>query len=425
MKTIETIDNIERRPARIGIGLLFVVSFLYLWISVSPFENLAVEPVPRAAVNQLIGAALAMVLLLAAAQRQILSLVLRPRFIIALVFGWLVICSLLGAQPITALQRLLFTGFICLMVSILLLLPSDKKVFSRWIAVFALIILGLCYVGVVLLPSRSIHQVYDLAEPQLAGDWRGIFNHKNSAAPAMIILCIIGLYLRRTWSSFGGFVIAVLAAVFLYKTNGKTAILLLPATLVITWVLERIGVFVPLAVTTLIGLLSLFVVGSAFSEDLRNFVDGLGIDSTFTGRVDIWRLSIDTFLQSPFIGQGFQSFWNSRDLVELAPFSDTWAVAASHAHNAYIESLLHGGVTALFLVFIWMVLLPAFYFRKAVSQGADRDLNLLFGRIWIYSLLAACLESNFLIGNGAMWSSMLLAVFGLYWQAKARLIDTI
>lgn len=404
-------------------GAIFVSAFLYVWISITPFENLAAPPVPRAALNQLTGLAIAGILFVLAIRHKLLPLLLRPRLPLFLLFGWLAVCSLFGDLPVTALQRLIFTGLLCFIMSVLVLLPKDKQQFSRLMAIFSVILIASCYFGVIFLRARAVHQAYDLSEPQLAGDWRGIFNHKNAAAPAMIILVIIGLYLRSAWSTLWGTLITLAAAIFLYKTNGKTATMLLPVTLVLVWWMERHARRALLMIVGFLAFLNIFAVGSAFSPGIRKAVESAGIDATFTGRTDIWQLSLETFAKSPLFGQGFQSFWNSKELLAQADVSANWAVIASHAHNGYIESLLNGGIPAFILVIIWLVIIPARNFAKAVENGADIDLNRLFSRIWVYALLSSCLESNFFTGTGSIWSSLLVAVYCLHHQAHDTLSE--
>jgi O-antigen ligase len=398
-------------------AIFFVVTMLYIWISVAPFENLAAAPVPHAAANQLTGLVIALMLGVFALRHRLTGLLLRPRLPILLLFSWLVICSVLGSQPGTSLQRLLFTGLLCFITSILVVMPRDRRQFDRMMAIFAVILLALCYFGVIFLRSRSIHQPYDLDETALAGDWRGIFNHKNAAAPAMIILVMIGLYLRNSWSTVGGIVITLLAGFFLWKTNGKTAAMLLPVTVALVWVMERHAGRTLLMIGGLLAFLNILAVGSTYFPSIRHVVDSLGIDSTFTGRTDIWRLSFDTFAQSPIFGQGFQAFWTSDRLLAQADTAGTWAVTAFHAHNGFVESLLNGGLPAFVLIVIWLVIIPANDFRIAVNKGTDPALTRLFARIWVYALLSSCLESNFFTGTGPIWSSLLIAIYCLRHQA--------
>ncbi|MFK0384205.1 Wzy-type polysaccharide biosynthesis protein UppY [Agrobacterium sp. NPDC090273] len=395
----------------------FVVTLLYVWISVAPFENLAAPPVPHAAANQLLGLAIAALLGVFALRHRLTGLLLRPRLPILLLFGWLAICSVVGAQPGTSLQRLIFTGLLCFITSVLVVMPQDRKQFDRMMAIFAIILLVVCYLGVIFLSSRAIHQPYDLDEKALAGDWRGVFNHKNAAAPAMIILFMIGLYLRSAWSTMGGIAIALLAGFFLWKTNGKTAAMLLPVSIALVWIMERHANRTLLMIGGLLAFLNILAVGSTYFPSIQNLVESVGVDSTFTGRTDIWRLSFDTFAQSPIFGQGFQAFWASERLLSQGDIAGTWAVSAYHAHNGYIESLLNGGIPAFILTIIWLVIIPANNFRRAVDRGTYPALTTLFARIWVYALLSSCLESNFFTGTGPIWSSLLIAVYCLRHQA--------
>ncbi|TGR69412.1 O-antigen ligase family protein [bacterium M00.F.Ca.ET.194.01.1.1] len=398
-------------------AIFFVATMLYIWISVAPFENLAAPPVPRAAANQLTGLVIALILGVFALRHRLTGLLLRPRLPILLLFSWLALCSVLGAEPGTSLQRLIFTALLCFITSVLVVMPRDRRQFDRMMAVFAILLLALCYLGVIFLSSRAIHQPYDLDEKALAGDWRGIFNHKNAAAPAMIILFMVGLYLRNAWSTLGGIAITLLAGFFLWKTNGKTAAMLLPVTIALVWVMERHAGRTLLMIGGLLAFLNIVAIGSTYLPSIQSLVESLGIDSTFTGRTDIWRLSFDTFAQSPIFGQGFQAFWTSDRLLSQADIAETWAVTAFHAHNGYVESLLNGGLPAFVLTLIWLVIIPANDFRTAVDRGTDPGLTRLFGRIWVYALLSSCLESNFFTGTGPIWSSLLIAIYCLRHQA--------
>ncbi|WP_313613162.1 O-antigen ligase [Agrobacterium sp.] len=422
MDEVSVSDDVSERP-RWLVGFLFVTVFLYLWISVRPFENLATASAGSNALNQLVGLALTAVLVLVAVRCQLTGLLLKPRLPILLLFAWMLVASVLGSQPGTAIQRLVFTGLLCVITSIIAVLPADRQQFNRLLGIASFALLFICYAGVIVLPARSIHQAYDIAEPALAGDWRGVFNHKNAAAPAMIMLMFFGLYLRVAWSKWRGTLITLLAFVFLMKTNGKTAAMLLPVTLMLSLWLERHPKQVLLTVGGLIGFLNLFAVGSAFSPSIRHVVDSFGIDSTFTGRTDIWELSFVTFFHSPVFGQGFQSFWNSPALLAQATTSATWAIGAAHAHNGYIESLLNGGFPAFLLTCAWLVIIPARDLTKAVQRGAAPDLNRLFARMWIFALLSACLESNFFTGTGPIWSSLLIAIYCLHHQANDQLCE--
>lgn len=400
----------------------FVVIFLYSWISISPFEDLANPPLGIAAVNQLAGFALAGGLLVFAAARGLLSFILRPRLLISALFLWLALTALMAPDAGASLRRLLVTGLLCVSASTLLVVPKSREQFTQLLGLCALAVLGLSYLGIVLIPARAVHQAHDLVEPGLAGDWRGVFGHKNIAAQAAVILVFVGLYLLDAGARMKGVTVTLLAALFLWMTNGKTALGFLPVVLAMAFLLHRKPVLGAAAFWTVLLGTSALTLGSALSPAIHAYIESLGMDPTFTARTDIWNLSLRAIAERPLLGYGFGNFWGNEALLASSYAEETWAVGAAHAHNGFIEALLHGGVPALVLTAIWLVILPLRDIRQASKRQADRALTVLFTRIWVFGILSALLESNFFTGTGPVWFSLLLAVFGLRQQARTYLI---
>lgn len=400
----------------------FVVIFLYSWISISPFEDLANPPLGVAAINQLVGFALAGGLLVFAAARGLLSYVLRPRLLIAALFFWLAFTALMAPDASASLRRLLVTGLLCVSASILLVVPKSREHFTQVLALCALAVLGLSYLGIFLMPARAVHQAYDMVEPSLAGDWRGVFSHKNIAAQAAVILVFIGLYLLDAGARMKGILVTFLAALFLWMTNGKTALGFLPVVLAMAFLLYRRPILGGVIFWIVLLATSALTLGSALSPAIYAYIESLGLDPTFTARTDIWDLSLRAVAERPLLGYGFGNFWGNEALLASSYAEETWAVDAAHAHNGFIEALLHGGVPALVLTAIWLVILPLRDIRQASRRQADRALTVLFTRIWVFGILSALLESNFFTGTGPVWFSLLIAVFGLRQQARTYLI---
>lgn len=403
-------------------SVLFVATFLFGLVSLNLYADLASEESRSLALDQLTTLALAAGALLCVARAGLTSLVLQPRAIVVLVFAWLAITSLGAPDVATSLRRLFVAWLFCLSASTLLVLPKDRGQFALLLALCVMIVLGLCYFGVVALPARAIHHASDVGEPALAGDWRGVFEHKNLTAPAMVILLFCSLYLAARWSAPAGWTMAALAMIFLVQSNGKSALgLLAPAmaiaALLVRW--PRLGAV--LVICVLLALNGL-TVGAALVPSIRDFVAALGIDATFTSRTDVWTLATDAIMERPLTGYGFDSFWRTEQLLDSDMASETWAVSAAHAHNSYLETMLDGGVPALVLAVAWLVLLPLKDVALAARRGAERRLTLLYARMWIFALLLACLESSFFKSSGTMmWFVLLIAVSGLHLQARADL----
>jgi O-antigen ligase len=238
----------------------------------------------------------------------------------------------------------------------------------------------------------------------------------------MVTLIFFGLYLAGAWSKTWGAVIAVLALLFLIKTHGKTANMMLPLTLLLVWWMTRYPRLASFALISVIAAFNFVALGSALSSSIYKFVASIGIDPTFTGRTDVWQLALNSVAKSPLIGYGFQSFWQKDELLKSADAASTWAVAAAHSHNSYIETLLNGGLPALVLTLVWFLFLPLRDFRAAVDRNIAPDLTRLFARMWVFSTLSASLESNFFLGTIPIWTSLLMAIFGLRLQARASLV---
>src|SRR5262249_39630915 len=152
--------------------------------------------------------------------------------------------------------------------------PQDRDHFSRLLAVGALTVLALCYLGVIFLPEHSIHQAADLAEPELAGNWRGFFTHKNGAGAAMAVLVFIGIFAARTVSAPVGLLITALATAFLILTESKSPLPLLLPVLIASLVLVRLRnpLLIWIAAAGLPLIIAVMTIGSVTLEPIRALV---------------------------------------------------------------------------------------------------------------------------------------------------------
>lgn len=409
-------------------ALLFLAAFAFYWISTKPFVDLTLASVvdPSAGnsslLNQLAAVVLFLALLAFGLGSEMRRFIAQPRALLVAIFIWFLLVSALSAHPDLALKKVMLAMMICLGTSVVLLLPRSERTFARLLGIGILLVLVLSYYGVVALPQLAIHQANEPLEPMNAGFWRGAFAHKNSAASAMVLAVFIGLFVMRAWSRLAGTMIVLAAAYFLFKTGGKTSMAVLPLILVVAYVFEKLPKLRTLIVFGSVGMFNLFAVGAALSEPLRNLVASFGVDPTFTNRTDIWRIALQAIADRPLTGYGFQSFWQTDELVYSGGNIESWAVAAANGHNGYIDMWLTTGLPGLVMTLVWLLVLPLRDVHAAERAGNDPALTRLFVRIWLFSILTACLESTFFEGGGAMWFTLLIAIFGLRMQARASLV---
>lgn len=409
-------------------GALFLAVFFFFWISLKAFPdlrdprvllpNLGGDTINQAAALTLATLCLAYAVL--GDMRRYLILLSVP-FTALLV--WMVISAGLSPYPALAAKKLVLAFLIALQAATLLLLPVSLRHFALLITVGLGTTLIISYIGILFWPHLAIHQPTEMVEPQLAGNWRGSFQHKNEAGTASILMIFFAIFIWRTRSALAGSLILGGAFLLLANTGSKTPMGLLALTLAISWLMltaSTAGAKVTIAVC-LVAIPAAFTIGSAMVPAVHAAIGAIGLDPTFTDRTEIWQFAIGEALQRPIRGHGFQAFWGTGDVFNSGSSIETWANRATNAHNAYIEAFLLTGLPGLVLLLIWMVTQPAKDLARAQALGADHALNALYVNVWVYALLSASLESVFFVGGGPVWITTLIAIFGLRYQATSTL----
>jgi O-antigen ligase len=422
------IAEVSRRPVMDIVRAAFFIGILLLvWISLRPFPDLGDLRLDEVALGQdavlygLFG--ILMVAMLALTMHDnmpALKSLLTPAFL--WFGGWICVTVVLSFDPATSIRRLALSVFVLVVSATILLLPKSQGELMRWFNIAALVLLVTCYLGVLLIPHLSIHQATDPQEPALAGTWRGVFGHKNVAAAMMAMLLFIGIYLIRAGGWLSGIAVAGLASVFLLFTAGKSSMALCVAVLVLsslTTVIRSLWARALMLLTPLL-LLNLFSVGTVMSDTLDRIAGLLPLDTSFTGRADIWSFALESLQRRLFTGYGFESFWGSSAIQNLQEGKE-WAAYASHSHNGYLDTALGTGLPGLALLVAAIVVKPLRDFQAADQGGNDGPLTMLFLRVWLFGLYLSSMESFFLDRADTIWVTFLIAVFGLHYLARFRM----
>jgi O-antigen ligase len=429
MTTLSTLDQAIPHDLTGGDRLvrnsLFLATFLLAWFTISPFPDLGDQVAAGTggdfasqAAAVLMTGALALYVLIK--RPPLLSrAVTLPLVATLLAFA---VSAVLSSYPDVAGRRLVLTTFNVFQAMMLVLLPYGREHFARLLAAAAIIILAACYFGVAFLPQLSIHQATDIAEPGLAGDWRGFFTHKNGAGAGMVLLIFSGIFIYRTWNRAIALGIIALAAIFLQFTHSKSPINLLPVVLLISYLVPRLRsgfvAFVLIAGVPL--LLNLLSVGSVMFAPIHNLVSHLMSDPSYTGRDVIWQFALDHVRQRPLFGFGFESFWGMPDLVADWNYLESWGYRASDAHNGYLNIAVTTGLVGLGLTLWWIVIQPFADYRRGRFQTTDRALATLLLQIWVFALCLGCYESVFFAGGSGQWVLTMSAIVGLRFRTLAQ-----
>jgi O-antigen ligase len=408
-------------------SVLFLAIFFQLWLTASPFPDLSdPKTLQPDAEGNLISQILAVIVtgtLAGFAVAKRLRLVLTAITpILVLTFLWFALSAGLSLHAGLAARRVVLATFVIFQAAMFLLLPQDRKHFVRLLTFGCLAVLVLCYAGVIFAPGLSIHQSTDIAEPQLAGNWRGFFAHKNGAGAGMGILVISGIYIFRTFSRMAGSLIVALAAVFLVFTESKSPIMLLPLALVFSAVFMRFrSRFMKfISAISVPAIICFLTIGSVAFDAVYVLVEKLMSDPTFTGRNDIWEFALDHIKQRPLVGFGYQAFWGTPELVNSWIWTESWGYRASDAHNGYLNIAVMTGLVGLALALGWAFVQPFRDHLRTPAARVDPALNMMFVQIWLFGLYLSGFESELFNNGSVVWFMTASAIIGLRLQTTTE-----
>jgi O-antigen ligase len=403
--------------------LLFLVIVLSVWISTKPFTNLSPDFDPNAGdlVNQLTfsGLALAAGLALLMTPFQAMRPLLQPSYVLVLMA--LGISIFFAGNPSGAFRSCAFTLIVMFLAAALYAIPERFRQFQSLLLLASAAVMGLSYIGIIILPDLAMHTDFDPFEPEHAGSWKGHFDHKNIAGAMMGALAVVGIYAIRTGRPWLGWAMLIGGFVFLYFTKSKTSLGLLPMAIVVGYMVERIPWLVIRLGLCLgpIAALLVLTLGSALWPEVADFNKLIMKDATFTGRFDIWRYGFEMLAYRPWTGYGYEGFWQTPVTLEgESKLELAWAAEKIvHGHNSYLDVALTMGIPGMVIVGYAFIIKPVIDYHWCQPTRDNRLYATMCLTIWLYIALGMCLESYFFRRADPVWFAFLIAVFGLRFTA--------
>lgn len=271
-----------------------------------------------------------------------------------------------------------------------------------------------------LLPSYGISQ-----DPITQGDWKGIFDHKNTLGKNMALSIVVFLLLalsarRYRWVAWAG---VGISGVLLVLSNSTTALVVavgLGLLLPFYSILRRDAlVAVPLA------LLAMVLIGGAAAWLLSNPETVLGIlgkDATLTGRTVLWSAVLDEIRERPWTGYGYSAFW----LGWEGKSATVWLATGEEfydAHNGILDLWLTLGLVgvAVFLlnfvrafvragvwvrvagtvVGLWPIAFLTFMLLSNLTEGTILQQNNLSWILYVATVLRVATPLNYGIAEAS------------------------
>ncbi|MDM7850196.1 O-antigen ligase family protein [Pseudochrobactrum kiredjianiae] len=416
---VGTIAN-STKTKNIFPATLFILQFLYLWVSVDPYVEVNANGSENTSslINQFSVLLLFTGVIYYIRISPLKGLILQPRVLMVLLILWMVLAAWFSNERTDSFKQVILSLILLINASVFLLLPRSEEQFAKMVMAGLLIMLGFAYFGVLFKPLQAIHQFSTELGDEQQGNWRGHFAHKNVAAAAMLISSCYGLYLKDKGFRLAGWLILFFSAIFLTHTGGKTSTAMLPLILLIAFVFERIRwLRWPIVVGGVL-LINFLTVGAALIPAVYDFLESLGIDASFTNRADIWRFAVNAIADKPFLGHGLHGYWQTERLINNDTV-ENWSPRAFNGHNAWVDALINLGVVGFVLIVIWVIFLPLIYIRRITKRNLYSPLVRLYVRIWLFAVFSSAMESAFFETGSLLWFSCMMAIFGMRLQAFA------
>ena len=248
-----------------------------------------------------------------------------------------------------------------------------------------------------------------------AGSFRGPFTQKNILARLAVLGAIVFLLnaLQKPQSTihkvvlWSGFLLNIL---LILLSTSKTALLLLLMILVLLPLYKALRwkntIIIPLIVMIILcGGSILTIVISNWEASLN----AIGRDATLSGRTGLWEAAIQKISERPWLGYGYQAFWqDDGGAVEI------WrseGYKPPHAHNGFINIPLDLGLIGLF---IFLGTIAINYVRSIVFL---RSVTTIIGLWPIYYITFFFMynhsENTIIEHNSIFWALLVSTVLSL------------
>jgi O-antigen ligase len=247
-------------------------------------------------------------------------------------------------------------------------------------------------------PQYGIDYAYSSAA------WRGVFVTKNTLAKAMVlgVLAVVVSSRKSLKDGFARFVWVAGFGALVVLSRSATAVVVGSVLLVIILtgpiLRSRVTVLVPTTVA------AFFVVAglvTAFADQRDALLAALGRDPTLTGRIEIWRAVLVEIGKKPWLGYGFDSFWQGMAGPSMTVVAAVHWITP-HSHNGFLDLCLDLGVLGLLTFGVGFVL----RFRTAIlDYRASRQRTAMWPLVFLsFLLLYNLTETSLLFPPQLYWA---------------------
>lgn len=233
------------------------------------------------------------------------------------------------------------------------------------------------------------------------GHWQGAFPQKNILARAMV-LAVLVFYLVRPamwpWMRWVGIAGAIVLLAFSRSVTGGLVFCAMVAMLPLyrLW-RARVTIAIPVSIGIAVVIGSSILAVTVWSSEAFQLVHR---SSDLTGRTDLWDSVIMAIMKRPFLGYGFNAFWQGMTGDSaLVLMSVRWPVL--HAHNGFLDLMLDLGLLGLVTFVVGYIAL--WWRATALVRREGGPVPVWLCSYLLFMFLYNLSESAILVQNDLFW----------------------
>ena len=274
---------------------------------------------------------------------------------VTLALGWCWLSVSWAIVPEVSMRRLILTTIIMFSIFRCVREIGQARTITlmRWVLMLTLV---LNYLAILVTPA-AIHQVAEIGDPNLVGNWRGVLPQKNFAGAICAFTVIVFVFDAQRIRMAVRLAVILAATFFLYKTQSKTSEGILALSLIVGWMFSAYNpgyraLLIP--AVSVIGCAAVLYVESNWDA----LIAPLNSPAAFTGRTQIWPPLVRFAMDHWATGAGFGSFWNIGPYSPIYKYGHGWVSGIASGHNGYIDMLTQVGFPGVILMVISMIVWP-------------------------------------------------------------------
>lgn len=336
--------------------------------------------------------------------------------LVVLAWCWLSVFWMI--DPDVGIRRLILTTIVIWSLFALIRQLGAEQTVSI-LRIMLAIILAANFAAVFLYPEIGVHPAND----SLAGNWRGVMGHKNFAGVPCAAAILFFVFDASRVHRVLRVAVGAGAAVFLVMSGSKTSMGICAAAMAVGAIFSRLArhyqqrqlapaSFAWLLLVILAGIFISMAVNPAYYLDLVSDPAG------FTGRTQIWTALIKAYVDRPWLGVGYGSFWDLGPSGPIFKYGSGWVTSMSEGHNSYLDLLVQIGCVGTLIAFYALLVWPT----QRLLYGGDHPARVLSAAIIVFCMGHSFTESQ-LLDRDALVQVLMMVAIALLWSVTAAPVD--